>query len=190
MSYLTSDETASQTGERKEGNMTLKKSRHKYKNGENIQEGDKVIAYGSGVYREKGEECYISFEDNQWLVESPSAKMGYFLRDVLKNGYLEKIKPSNNKHFREYYELGCLCILTSRIKKMEGGDDAAAVEFYEENCQCSRHTNSANRECWDSLLTPEERKGLLETTRHTLILGASGSGKTAFPKSVVKHIKK
>lgn len=76
---------------RKDGNMTLRKSRHKYKNGENIQEGDKVFAYGSGVYREDGEECYISFEDNQWLVESPSAKMGYFLRDVLKNGYLEKI---------------------------------------------------------------------------------------------------
>lgn len=74
-------------------------------------------------------------------------------------------KPINNKYFREYYEIGCLCVLTNRIKKIEGGDDAIAVEFYEENCQCSRHTNSANRECWDSLLTPEEHKKLIKSLK-------------------------
>ena len=55
----------------------------------------------------------------------------------------------NSKYFRKYYEDGCLCILTNKIKKIEGGDDKLAVDFYEKNCHCSRHTNSAKRECWD-----------------------------------------
>lgn len=66
-----------------------------------------------------------------------------------------------NKYFRAYYELGCLCVLTNRIKRFEGADDAAAAEYYEKNCHCSRHENSANRECWDSLLTPADRKALI-----------------------------
>lgn len=76
---------------------------------------------------------------------------------------LKKTKTSNDKYFREYYELGCLCVLTNKIEKFEGEDDAEAVEFYEKNCQCSRHTNSANRKCWDSLLTPKEHRKLVNS---------------------------
>lgn len=72
-------------------------------------------------------------------------------------------KNKANRHFREYYESGCLCILTNKIKKTEGGDDAAAVSFYDENCTCSRHPESANRKCWDSLLTLEQIKNLLQS---------------------------
>lgn len=51
--------------------------------------------------------------------------------------------------FREYFERGCLCVLTHRIDKFNGEDNELAVKYYEKNCTCSRHPESGERDCWD-----------------------------------------
>jgi len=48
----------------------------------------------------------------------------------------------------KYFEEGCLCIITNKIAKKGPADDNA-LEYYLKNCTCSRHPESANRECWD-----------------------------------------
>lgn len=50
--------------------------------------------------------------------------------------------------FTEYFEAGCLCILTGRIEK-QPPNDPNAEQYYLDNCTCSRHPHSASRECWD-----------------------------------------
>lgn len=54
-----------------------------------------------------------------------------------------------DKFFREYYESGCLCLLTGKLEKYNGSDNEEAVDYYNDNCNCSRNINSANRNCWD-----------------------------------------
>lgn len=90
----------------------------------------------------------------EFIKEGNSERHEEFLNNVswiLDKGYKNKMKDNknNDKHLREYYEIGCLCVSTNKIKKFEGPDDTLAVDYYEENCHCSRHTNSANRDCWD-----------------------------------------
>ena len=48
----------------------------------------------------------------------------------------------------EYFEKGCLCVLTGRIKIAEERGEKG-VQYYLENCTCTRHPDSADRECWD-----------------------------------------
>ena len=50
---------------------------------------------------------------------------------------------------REYFENGCMCILTEKMEKCKNLDDDKAVSYYLKNCHCSRHPESANRHCWD-----------------------------------------
>lgn len=41
---------------------------------------------------------------------------------------------------REYFESGCICILSGNIPKLSSDfDNWEAVEFYEKNCNCSRN---------------------------------------------------
>ena len=53
------------------------------------------------------------------------------------------------KSLREYFESGCMCILTEKIEKCNHLDDAKAEGYYFKNCHCSRHPVSARRYCWD-----------------------------------------
>lgn len=48
----------------------------------------------------------------------------------------------------KHFEGGCLCVLTGRIEKQAPGS-IDAERFYLDNCTCSRHPESASRECWD-----------------------------------------
>lgn len=44
------------------------------------------------------------------------------------------------KLFRDYFEVGCLCILNGTIQKMGVEcSDEDAVGFYSQECKCSRH---------------------------------------------------
>lgn len=70
---------------------TLKKSNYKYFNTNMpIYEGDAVAAYGNALYHPEGELGFITYEDGRWYFESPKAKMGYFLKDVLDKGHIVK----------------------------------------------------------------------------------------------------
>jgi hypothetical protein len=50
--------------------------------------------------------------------------------------------------YLDYFEQGCLCVLSGRINKAASRDDIG-VQYYLDNCTCTRHPDSANRECWD-----------------------------------------
>ena len=50
---------------------------------------------------------------------------------------------------REYFENGCLCILTEKIEKCNHLDDDKVEDYYLKNCHCSRHPESSTRYCWD-----------------------------------------
>lgn len=43
----------------------------------------------------------------------------------------------------DYFENGCLCFLSGKIEK------GNTEEYYLAHCTCTRHPNSANRDCWD-----------------------------------------
>lgn len=44
------------------------------------------------------------------------------------------------KFLREYFEVGCLCILRGEVQKLgEEFSDEEAVEIYGKECKCSRH---------------------------------------------------
>lgn len=45
-------------------------------------------------------------------------------------------------HFREYFEVGCLCIINNKITKQLSLNDKDAVDYYWDNCKCSRHPES------------------------------------------------
>lgn len=59
---------------------------------------------------------------------------------------------------REYFEQGCLCVLSGKIETAKPDDDNA-FQYYLEHCTCSRHPESATRSCWDR--NPIERKNAL-----------------------------
>ena len=48
----------------------------------------------------------------------------------------------------EYFEEGCLCVLSGKIETAKANDDNA-LQFYLANCTCSRHPESSTRSCWD-----------------------------------------
>lgn len=43
----------------------------------------------------------------------------------------------------DYFESGCLCYLSGKIEK------GNSYQYYFDNCTCTRHPESATRECWD-----------------------------------------
>ncbi len=52
---------------------------------------------------------------------------------------LEK-KASDMKNGRQYFEIGCLCLLNGEFDKCDAAmTDKNAVAFYMEKCKCSRH---------------------------------------------------
>lgn len=52
-------------------------------------------------------------------------------------------------NIKEYFEKGCLCILTEKIEKFKGDDEIGAENYYLNSCTCSRHPESSTRDCWD-----------------------------------------
>lgn len=52
------------------------------------------------------------------------------------------------KHVVEYFEKGCLCLITERIK-LASAKGQEAINYYMEHCTCSRHPESETRDCWD-----------------------------------------
>jgi hypothetical protein len=49
-------------------------------------------------------------------------------------------RECNEKHIREYFEQGCLCLIRGELQKVDSCiDDSEANVFYERNCSCSRN---------------------------------------------------
>lgn len=62
---------------------------------------------------------------------------------------MEKI-VSDGSWMVEYFEIGCRCIDSNKIKKAdEDLSNANKLEYYMEHCSCTRHPESKNRYCWD-----------------------------------------
>lgn len=62
---------------------------------------------------------------------------------------------TENKEARNlvhYFEQGCVCLLTNKIEKCDSQDPVEAEAYYTEKCTCSRHPESATRDCWDKQL--------------------------------------
>lgn len=51
-------------------------------------------------------------------------------------------KNDNASYFRDYFERGCLCIIDATIQKQDTSNDKDAVDYYWDNCKCSRHPES------------------------------------------------
>lgn len=60
----------------------------------------------------------------------------------------QSVVEESNKIIRQYFETGCLCLMTNKIQKSLANDHDA-VSYYMKNCHCSRHPESKHRECWD-----------------------------------------
>lgn len=53
----------------------------------------------------------------------------------------------------EYFEIGCRCIDSNKIKKADSDlSNAEKLDYYMEQCSCTRHPESRNRNCWDKNL--------------------------------------
>ncbi len=50
---------------------------------------------------------------------------------------MEHFEEDRIELVKEYFERGCLCILSGELEKHSGGQEA--VTFYEQNCKCSRN---------------------------------------------------
>lgn len=48
----------------------------------------------------------------------------------------------------KYFEDGCLCLHKDKLSK-PSNEVKDAEKYYLDNCKCSRHPESATRECWD-----------------------------------------
>lgn len=59
------------------------------------------------------------------------------------------MSKTKTKGLVEYFEVGCVCVLTGLIPKHTTELHADAEQYYMERCTCSRHPESAARECWD-----------------------------------------
>lgn len=60
------------------------------------------------------------------------------------------------KHFEE----GCLCVLTGKIAKANTNDQKG-IDYYMDNCTCTRHPESKSEDCWDFNLSIEEKLKLI-----------------------------
>lgn len=49
----------------------------------------------------------------------------------------------------DYFELGCLCLITGKINKSTHKDVKVKAKYYMDNCTCSRHPECFKRFCWD-----------------------------------------
>lgn len=65
----------------------------------------------------------------------------------------------------EYFESGCLCVLSGKIATAKPGD---GLQYYLDNCTCSRHPESATRSCWDKVDPTARQNALAEIAlRHS-----------------------
>jgi hypothetical protein len=49
-------------------------------------------------------------------------------------------RACNEKHVREYFENGCVCLMWGELQKVDSTvNDSEASAFYEQNCKCSRN---------------------------------------------------
>lgn len=109
------------------------------------------------------------------------------------------MEKDNSKHFRDYYESGCLCLLTGKLERFTGDNNLKAVNYYDENCQCSRNVNSANMKCWDRNKSKcNYKKGVIMTHKYLtkyvkdnenlIVIGAPRTGKTLFLQNLQSDI--
>ena len=56
---------------------------------------------------------------------------------------------SNGQFLAEYFEVGCLCLITERINQPKSSDFKEKADYYMAHCTCSRHPESAKMDCWD-----------------------------------------
>ena len=64
-----------------------------------------------------------------------------------------------------YFESGCLCVLSGKIAPAKNGD---GLQYYLDNCTCSRHPESATRSCWDKVDPTARQNALAEIAlRHS-----------------------
>lgn len=63
---------------------------------------------------------------------------------------MKEIKDSVESRLVKYFEDGCLCLITGRINNPVSDDLANRVDYFMKNCNCSRHPESAKRDCWDT----------------------------------------
>jgi hypothetical protein len=70
--------------------------------------------------------------------------------DTFPEGFFTEEQPAalHAATMRSYFERGCLCIFSGRLKALEAmTPDSEAVAFYEANCKCTR--NYENRDLQD-----------------------------------------
>lgn len=65
---------------------------------------------------------------------------------------LNNSEKSTESNLVDYFERGCLCLVTDRIEKHNKETVSEGLDYYMENCTCSRHPESAKRLCWDKQL--------------------------------------
>ena len=56
---------------------------------------------------------------------------------------------SSSKRLTEYFEAGCLCLIVGKIDQPKSTNLKERADYYMDNCNCSRHPESAKRDCWD-----------------------------------------
>lgn len=61
---------------------------------------------------------------------------------------------------RDYFEKGCVCVLSGRIPATGWVSAEKAFDYYMNTCTCSRHPNSLNMTCWDRELSKEDHIAL------------------------------
>lgn len=71
--------------------------------------------------------------------------------------FLAVKEETNNEFLVNYFEVGCLCLLTNKIKKPKTNDVNEKAYYYISSCTCSRHPESAKRACWDKNLSSSEK---------------------------------
>jgi len=54
-------------------------------------------------------------------------------------------KYNDGTQMREYFEQGCLCIVYGDLEVQIGMSNWDAVEYYMDNCNCSRHPESGRQ---------------------------------------------
>jgi len=73
---------------------------------------------------------------------------------------LDVKKDSDAASLVDYFEVGCCCLIAGKISKPKTNDVNKNADYYMDNCTCSRHPESAKRECWDRNLNASEKREL------------------------------
>lgn len=65
---------------------------------------------------------------------------------------INEVQAGESRDLVDYFERGCVCLLTSKFEKSDNKDPVQAAAYYMDKCTCSRHPESATRHCWDKTL--------------------------------------